>query len=87
MNKSFLIDNYKNMACAIIAKAAEDYRTAILRRKTLERRNIEETEQAYFTTSKEIYMLEKFFHESEWFAFLPNIEGKYILAKLQEELQ
>lgn len=87
MNKSFLEDNYKNMVCAIIAKAADDYRTAILRRKSLEHRSIGETEQDYFTTSKEIYMLEKFFCESEWFAFLPNIDGKYILEKLQEELK
>lgn len=58
---------YQNLANAIIAVAADDYRTALKDNNEWLRSSIER------------------FFDSEWYKVLTNIDGKYLIERLQKE--
>lgn len=72
-----LDENYRNLACAIIKQASEDYERAygdyLLGKKNYSIRDIAECES---------------FFRSEWFVLLSNgIDGELFLKKLQEKIE
>ena len=68
---------YENLANAIIVKACEDYRAALrgLKRNPSDRNYMDEALQ-----------LERFFH-SAWYKKLTSVDGKFLISKLQAEVE
>lgn len=68
-----IFDGYQELANAIVARAAEDYRNAL-------------NGISYNTYSPEtiIKRLEKFFRSS-WFRTLTKVNGEYLIEQLKQE--
>ena len=69
-------DPYENLANAVIAQAAEDYRR-LLKRVKKNPANREALEEAL--------QIERFFR-SGWYQRLTNVDGEFLLRKLQENI-
>ena len=65
-----ILQNYTNLANAIIIQAVSDYRSLLSGAKPSADVNIEETE--------------KFFN-SDWFEVLTNVDGVSLMRKIQKE--
>ena len=77
MNKPVIrADAVENVVRAIVTRAASDYRS-IFRRRLYEKP---------ITNSMEVEFndLEEFF-ESEWFTFLTNMDGSYVMLKIEDD--
>ena len=73
------MDGYERLANAIIIQAAKDYRAA---RKKLRRTRL--SKEARYKAEAEVQSVERFFR-SDWFSCLSELDGEFILRKLQEE--
>lgn len=73
------MDGYQRLANAIIEQAAKDYRndSYILRTKAPK-------SKVYKKAVSDLKRIEQFFR-SDWFKELTNIDGEWLLGKLQEE--
>ena len=69
-------DPYENLANAVIAQAAEDYRR-LLKRVKKNPANREALEEAL--------QIERFFR-SGWYQRLTNVDGEFLIRKLQENI-
>lgn len=69
-------DPYENLANAIIAQAAEDYR-GLLKRVKKNPANREALDEAL--------RIERFFR-SGWYQRLTNVDGEFLIRKLQEDI-
>ena len=69
-------DPYENLANAVIAQAAEDYRR-ILKRVKKNPANREALDEAL--------QIERFFR-SGWYQRLTNVDGEFLIRKLQENI-
>ncbi len=69
-------ENIEALICAIVKQAVKDWRTAVRR---LKRKPGNKEAQALRSECEA-------FFRSEWFRFLTDADGRYILKKLQEEL-
>ena len=69
-------DAWENLANAIVIQAAKDYRTALKCVKLNPRNTSAQYDKAE---------LERFFR-SGWYAELTKVDGEYLMAKLQEEV-
>ena len=69
-------DPYENLANAVIAQAAEDYRL-LLKRAKKNPANREALEEAL--------QIERFFR-SGWYQRLTNVDGEFLIRKLQENI-
>ena len=69
-------DPYENLVNAVIAQAAEDYRRLLKRAKKnpANREALDETLQ-----------VERFFR-SGWYQRLTNVDGEFLIRKLQENI-
>ncbi len=75
--KSLAEDPYERLANAIILQAVEDYRKAL---KSVKRNPHNRT------AMDEALSIEKFFR-SGWYSTLTNIDGEFLIRKLQEEIR
>ena len=69
-------DPYENLANAVIAQAAEDYRR-LLKRAKKNPANREALDEAL--------QVERFFR-SGWYQRLTNVDGEFLIRKLQEDI-
>lgn len=69
-------DPYENLANAVIAQAAEDYRR-LLKRAKKNPANREALDEAL--------QVERFFR-SGWYQRLTNVDGEFLICKLQEDI-
>lgn len=69
-------DPYENLANAVIAQAAEDYRR-LLKRAKKNPANREALDEAL--------QIERFFR-SGWYQRLTNVDGEFLICKLQENI-
>ena len=69
-------DPYENLANAVIAQAAEDYRR-LLKRAKKNPANREALDEAL--------QIERFFR-SGWYQRLTNVDGEFLICKLQEDI-
>ena len=69
-------DPYENLANAVIAQAAEDYRR-LLKRVKKNPANREALEEAL--------QIERFFR-SGWYQHLTTVDGEFLIRKLQENI-
>ena len=69
-------DPYENLANAVIAQAAEDYRR-LLKRAKKNPANREALDEAL--------QVERFFRSS-WYQRLTNVDGEFLICKLQEDI-
>ena len=69
-------DPYENLANAVIAQAAEDYRR-LLKRVKKNPANREALDEAL--------QIERFFR-SGWYQRLTNVDGEFLICKLQEDI-
>ena len=69
-------DPYENLANAVIAQAAEDYRR-LLKRAKKNPANREALDEAL--------QIERFFR-SGWYQRLTNVDGEFLIRKLQENI-
>ena len=69
-------DPYENLANAVIAQAAEDYRR-LLKRAKKNPANREALDEAL--------QVERFFR-SGWYQRLTNVDGEFLIRKLQENI-
>ena len=69
-------DPYENLANAVIAQAAEDYRR-LLKRVKKNPANREALDEAL--------QVERFFR-SGWYQRLTNVDGEFLIRKLQEDI-
>ncbi|MFQ6807153.1 MAG: hypothetical protein ACLRT5_21740 [Lachnospiraceae bacterium] len=69
-------DPYENLANAVIAQAAEDYRR-LLKRVKKNPANREALDEAL--------QVERFFR-SGWYQRLTNVDGEFLIRKLQENI-
>ena len=69
MIKEYLFDSCRQLASAVVKNAAEDYRRARKRKKKYEEKKKKDIDDSLLTINNEIKMIERFFHESEWFDF------------------
>ena len=70
-----MTDPYENLVNAIVLQAVKDYRDALKRLKK------KPSNQAALSGAMEC---ERFFRSS-WYAALTNVDGEYLIYKLQEE--
>ncbi len=70
------MNGYIELANAIIAQAAKDYRTA------LNQLSLNPNDKA---AQREKKSIERFFH-SDWFSILTDLNGELLLKKLKEEV-
>ena len=90
-SKSELKENYENLVNAVIVKAVEDYKTALIGIKEIEdsslsndkKKRLEEKIKVY---KNDIFNLEKFFNESPWLDQVA-IDRKWLLNKIKEDIQ
>ena len=69
-------DPYENLANAVIAQAAEDYRAALKKIKA-HPKNKDAIDEAL--------QVERFFR-SGWYQRLTNVDGEFLIRKLQENI-
>ena len=69
-------DPYENLANAVIAQAAEDYRAALKKIKA-HPKNKDAIDEAL--------RIERFFR-SGWYQRLTNVDGEFLIRKLQEDI-
>lgn len=69
-------DPYENLANAVIAQAAEDYRAALKKIKA-HPKNKDAIDEAL--------RIERFFR-SGWYQRLTNVDGEFLIRKLQENI-
>ena len=69
-------DPYENLANAVIAQAADDYRR-LLKRAKKNPANREALDEAL--------QIERFFR-SGWYQRLTNVDGEFLIRKLQEDI-
>lgn len=69
-------DPYENLANAVIAQAAEDYRRLLKRAKK---------NPANRAALDEALQIERFFR-SGWYQRLTNVDGEFLIRKLQEDI-
>ena len=69
-------DSYENLANAVIAQAAEDYRAALKKIKA-HPKNKDAIDEAL--------QIERFFR-SGWYQRLTNVDGEFLIRKLQEDI-
>ena len=69
-------DPYENLANAVIAQAAEDYRAALKKIKA-HPQNKDAIDEAL--------RIERFFR-SGWYQRLTNVDGEFLIRKLQENI-
>ena len=76
-NKNLADDPYERLANAIIMQAVTDYRAALkaVKRNPNNREALENAMQ-----------IERFFR-SGWYGTLTNVDGEYLIRKLQEEIR
>lgn len=95
MTKTELLENYLDLVNAIIEKAANDYRFEnrhlVKQKEKLSHLKPDSVkygklETDIIDTSGKIESLQVFFEDSHWFSFIVNIDGKYILERLNKEL-
>ena len=70
-------DPYENLANAVIAQAAEDYRAALKKIKA-HPKNKDAIDEAL--------QVERFFR-SGWYQRLTNVDGEYLIRRLQDEVR
>ena len=70
-------DPYESLANAVIAQAAEDYRR-LLKRAKKNPANREALDEAL--------QIERFFR-SGWYQRLTNVDGEYLIRRLQDEVR
>lgn len=88
--KDELKENYENLINAVIVKAVEDYKTALIGIKEIEdsslpndkKKRLEEKVKVY---ENDIFNLEKFFKESPWLDQVA-IDRKWLLDKIKEDI-
>jgi len=88
--KEELKENYENLVNAVIVKAVEDYKTALIGIKEIEdtsllndkKKRLEEKVKVY---ENDIYNLEKFFKESPWLDQV-EIDRTWLLNKIKEDV-
>ena len=76
-SKNLAEDPYERMANAIILQAVTDYRAALKRVK----RNPKDRERM-----DEALRIERFFR-SGWYQRLTNVDGEYLICRLQDEVR
>ena len=89
-SKGELRENYENLVNAVIVKAVEDYKTALIGIKTIEnsslsndkKKRLEEKVKVY---ENDIFNLEKFFKESPWLDQV-QIDRVWLLNKIKEDI-
>lgn len=89
-SKSELKENYENLVNAVIVKAVEDYKTALIGIKEVEdssiskdkKKRLEEKVKMY---ENDIFNLEKFFKESPWLDQV-QIDRVWLLNKIREDV-
>lgn len=89
-NKGELKENYENLVNAVIVKAVEDYKTALIGIKTIEnssfpndkKKRLEEKIKVY---ENDIFNLEKFFNESPWLDQVA-IDRTWLVNKIKEDI-
>lgn len=89
-SKDELKENYENLINAVIVKAVEDYKTALVGIKEIEdsslsndkKKRLEEKVKVY---ENDIFNLEKFFKESPWLDQV-EIDRKWLLDKIKEDI-
>lgn len=89
-NKDELKENYENLINAVIVKAVEDYKTALIGIKKIEdsslsnekKKRLEEKIKVY---ENDIFNLEKFFKESPWLDQV-EVDRKWLLNKIKEDI-
>ena len=69
-------DPYENLANAVIAQAAEDYRRLLKQAKK---------NPANQEALNEALQIERFFR-SGWYQRLTNVDGEFLIHKLQEDI-
>lgn len=88
--KEELKENYENLVNAVIVKAVEDYKTALIGIKEIEdsslsndkKKRLEEKVKVY---ENDIFNLEKFFNESPWLDQV-QIDRVWLLNKIKEDV-
>ena len=88
--KDELKENYENLINAVIVKAVEDYKTALIGIKEIEdsslsndkKKRLEEKVKVY---ENDIFNLEKFFKESPWLDQV-QIDRVWLLNKIKEDV-
>lgn len=88
--KDELKENYENLINAVIVKAVEDYKTALIGIKEIEdsslsnekKKRLEEKIKVY---ENDIFNLEKFFKESPWLDQV-QIDRVWLLNKIKEDI-
>jgi len=89
-SKDELKENYENLVNAVIVKAVEDYKTALIGIKEIEnsslsndkKKRLEEKIKVY---ENDIFNLEKFFKESPWLDQV-EIDRAWLLNKIKEDI-
>jgi len=72
-----MIEGYKNLANAIVAQAAKDYRKALRRQKLFPFDK---------KVKREVAELEAFFR-SGWYGLLTSLDGELLMMQLQAEVR
>ena len=89
-SKDELRENYENLINAVIVKAVEDYKTALIGIREIEdsslsndkKKRLEEKIKVY---ENDVFNLEKFFKESPWLDQV-QIDRKWLLDKIKEDI-
>ena len=71
------MDPYENLANAIVLQAVKDWRESVRKLK----RNQKNTDAAMMKKECEEFFL------SDWFSQLTDMDGRYLLRRLNEEVQ
>lgn len=91
-----LSENYQNLVSAVIVSACNEYRSMhkrleknrkVAQKLTFEGSEWKEAVKVIEDIKTQINILRAFFLTSQWFKFLPTVEGKTILKMLDLEIE
>ena len=77
-----LMTNYHDLANAIVARAADDYREVT---SALCKRNLSRVER-YALTKERKALLRFLNRENPWYSLLTNVDPEYIIERIDREL-
>lgn len=87
-------ENYRELICAIIGQALEDYRVALLNVRRIRKKislakrehgNVDELELSESKAKSVCNEVTKFMH-SNWFATLTNLDGDMLLKGIEDNI-
>ena len=91
VTKELLKECYENLGNAVVLQAANDYRDSCKKIRKLNKKNVAENSKEEKEIKTKIRIEEgniykiKRFMQSEYFSLFTNIDGSYLIDKLEEE--